>query len=139
MTELMTLEEIGSYLRFTRKTIYRLLKQGDIPAIKIGNKWRFKKTAVDEWLQKYTRMDSASILVISNDDVNSSLFHKIFRRPGCTVTVAVSCDEGIECINHQNFDLVFLDLKTPGTDGTEFLNHLKNACHCLPVNLLTVY
>ena len=43
MSELMTLPELAQYLRFTRKTIYGLLKQGDIPAIKIGRKWRFDK------------------------------------------------------------------------------------------------
>ena len=47
MPELMTIEELERYLRFTRKTIYRLLKEGSIPATRIGNKWRFDEFQTD--------------------------------------------------------------------------------------------
>ncbi len=41
MTKLMIVEELARYLRVTKKTIYRLLKEGKIPATKIGQQWRF--------------------------------------------------------------------------------------------------
>ena len=50
--ELMTLQEVAVYLRVTDKTIYRLLKQGSIPATKVGHQWRFDKASIDEWLQR---------------------------------------------------------------------------------------
>ena len=52
MAELMTVQELAYYLRVTKKTIYRLLRRGDIPAIKVGKQWRFDKAAIDEWLQR---------------------------------------------------------------------------------------
>jgi excisionase family DNA binding protein len=52
MTQLMTVREVADYLRVSVKTIYRLLKQGRIPGTKVGNQWRFNKTAIDEWLQR---------------------------------------------------------------------------------------
>lgn len=52
MAQLMTLEETANYLRVTKKTIYRLLRRGVIPATKIGHQWRFDKAAIGEWLHQ---------------------------------------------------------------------------------------
>jgi len=52
MFKFMTVEEVANYLRVTEKTIYRLLKQGKIPATKVGNQWRFDTNSIDEWLQR---------------------------------------------------------------------------------------
>ena len=52
MVQLMTVEEIARYLRVTKKTIYRLLKRGEIPAAKIGQQWRFDKALINHWLER---------------------------------------------------------------------------------------
>jgi excisionase family DNA binding protein len=49
---LMTVHELARYLRVHRTTVYRLLKQGHLPAFKIGSDWRFDKNLVDEWTMK---------------------------------------------------------------------------------------
>ncbi len=51
-TQIMTLQELARYLGVHPITIYRLLKESSIPAIKIGGQWRFKKDVLDEWLLK---------------------------------------------------------------------------------------
>ena len=61
MTELMTLEEVAAYLRVTKKTIYRLLKQGKIPATKVSHQWRFEKARIDKWLHQNSVGAKASI------------------------------------------------------------------------------
>lgn len=45
MRELMTLEEVARYLHVGKKTVYRLLEQGEIPAVKIGHQWRFNRNS----------------------------------------------------------------------------------------------
>jgi len=50
--ELMTIEEIADYLRVKKRTVYEWLKKGKIPAIKTVGQWRFKKTQIDNWLEK---------------------------------------------------------------------------------------
>lgn len=69
MTELMTLSEMADYLRFTKKTIYRLLEGNRIPAIKVGRKWRFDKDTIDEWLQENSVGRKASILVVDDEEI----------------------------------------------------------------------
>ncbi|MBI4972788.1 MAG: helix-turn-helix domain-containing protein, partial [Candidatus Omnitrophica bacterium] len=48
---LMTIEDLSSYLRVTRRTIYEWLKNNKIPAIKLVGQWRFKKERIDAWLE----------------------------------------------------------------------------------------
>lgn len=47
---LMNVKETGKYLQLSSVTIYRLLKQNDLPGIKIGNRWRFSKETLDKFL-----------------------------------------------------------------------------------------
>lgn len=49
-TQIMTPKEAAKYLGFHLVTIYRLLKKREIPAVKIGGQWRFKKDILDAWL-----------------------------------------------------------------------------------------
>lgn len=49
-TQIMTPKEAAKYLGFHLVTIYRLLKKREIPAVKIGGQWRFKKDILDSWL-----------------------------------------------------------------------------------------
>ena len=50
MKEILTSIEAGLYLSLHVRIIHRLAKNGLIPALKVGRRWRFKKTALEEWL-----------------------------------------------------------------------------------------
>ncbi|MFC1934598.1 response regulator [Chloroflexota bacterium] len=139
MAELMTIEELEHYLRFTRKTIYKLLKKGSIPAIKIGNKWRFDKELIDNWLRHGMEGIKADVLVIDDDELISSLFKEVLEEEGHTVVTADTSAKGLAHIMQQNFDLIFLDLKMSGTDGAEILREMRSIKHRLPVVIITGY
>lgn len=47
---IMTLEEVAKYLRVHKSTVYRMAREGAIPATKVANQWRFKKERIDRWL-----------------------------------------------------------------------------------------
>ena len=47
----MTTKEVARYLRVDQYTIYRLVTQKKIPAFKIGNQWRFKRSVLERWLK----------------------------------------------------------------------------------------
>ena len=46
----MTLEEVARYLRINKSTVYRMARDGTLPAWKLGNVWRFKKEAMERWI-----------------------------------------------------------------------------------------
>ena len=139
MPELMTVKELGQYLRFTKKTIYQLLKQGSIPAIKIGNKWRFDKDAIDRWLHHSMEGARTRILVVDDDEIIRSLVKETLEEEGHTVVTAGTSAEGLDCVKRRDFDLVFLDLKMPDMDGDELLKQLKSIKPRLPVTIITGY
>lgn len=48
--EIMSIKDLSLYLKINEKTIYKLAKKNQLPGIKIGGMYRFKKEAVDSWL-----------------------------------------------------------------------------------------
>ncbi|HJX37331.1 MAG TPA: helix-turn-helix domain-containing protein [Anaerolineae bacterium] len=50
---IMTVRELAVYLRMHEMTIYRMARHGEIPAYKVGNRWRFNKHRVEEWLDAH--------------------------------------------------------------------------------------
>lgn len=48
--EIITVEELAAYLKIPKSTIYKLVREGKIPSQKIGRHWRFRKEAIDRWL-----------------------------------------------------------------------------------------
>lgn len=53
--EILTIKELSAYLKTSEKTIYRLLSKNEIPAFKVGTAWRFKKEAIDQWIEEQSR------------------------------------------------------------------------------------
>ena len=49
---LMTIGDLASYLKVSRRTIYEWLKTNKIPALKLVGQWRFKREKIDDWLEK---------------------------------------------------------------------------------------
>ncbi len=139
MAELITVQEVADYLRVTKKTIYRLLERGGIPATKVGQQWRFDKTSIDGWLQRSSVGVKANILVVDDEEVVRSLFKETLEESGHKVITAKTASEGLELVKQQDFDLVFLDLRMPGMDGTELFRQIKTIKPRLPVTIITGY
>ena len=49
--EILTLQEVANYLKVNEKTVYRMVKSRQLPAFKVRNQWRFKKNAIDKWIE----------------------------------------------------------------------------------------
>ena len=139
MTELMTLEEVASYLRVTKKTIYRLLERRNIPATRVGHKWRFDKATIDVWLSQNSTKAAANILVIDDDETICSLFKDTLEDAGYRITTINESSKGLELVKSQDYDLVFLDLKMPGMVGDDLFGQLKAIKPGLPVTIITGY
>ena len=50
--DVMTLEEVVVYLRIPKSSLYKLAQEGRIPCQKVGRHWRFRKAAIDTWLEE---------------------------------------------------------------------------------------
>lgn len=52
MTTWLTLEEAAEYLKMGRSTLYRLAREGQMPAHKRGRVWRFDAAELDAWMKQ---------------------------------------------------------------------------------------
>jgi excisionase family DNA binding protein len=52
---LLTVNEVAGHLRVSRMTVYRLIKEGDMKALRVGRSYRLREDDVDDYLsQRYT-------------------------------------------------------------------------------------
>jgi excisionase family DNA binding protein len=48
----MDIREASEYLGVSRETLYKYAYEDKIPAFKLGNRWKFKKTVLDRWMER---------------------------------------------------------------------------------------
>ena len=48
----LTIEEVRGYLNVNPRTIYRLIRSGELPAVRIGRQWRFRRSDLDDWVDR---------------------------------------------------------------------------------------
>jgi excisionase family DNA binding protein len=54
--ELMTIHEVARYLHLSEAQVYKMVRAGRVPAIRIGKAWRFKKELLDEWITRESQL-----------------------------------------------------------------------------------
>jgi len=50
--DVLTLDELSVYLKIPKSTLYKIVREGKIPCQKVGRHWRFRKVAIDRWLEE---------------------------------------------------------------------------------------
>ena len=50
--EVMNVRQASSYLGISPDTLYRYITEGEIPAFKLGNRWKLRKTILDRWMER---------------------------------------------------------------------------------------
>ncbi len=48
--EFLTTDEVLGYLRINARTVYRLIRTGELPAVRIGRQWRIRRCDLDSWI-----------------------------------------------------------------------------------------
>ena len=52
---ILTILEVADHLKVTERTLFRLVKDGKLPAFKVGNSWRFRHEDVERWISEQSR------------------------------------------------------------------------------------
>ena len=50
--QVMTVKDIAEYLDMHPMTIYKFVKEGRIPAFKVGTSWRIKRESIQKWIKE---------------------------------------------------------------------------------------
>jgi excisionase family DNA binding protein len=58
--EVMDIRQASEYLGVSPDTLYKYASEAFVPAFKLGNRWRFKRSRLDEWMDRQSDLQSAS-------------------------------------------------------------------------------
>ena len=58
--DVMTIQETSQYLRIPISSLYKLAQSGKIPCQKVGRHWRFRRQAIDRWLDEFPMTENQS-------------------------------------------------------------------------------
>ena len=62
--EVMDIRQASEYLGISGDTLYRYASEGFIPAFKLGNRWRFKKSLLDAWMDEKSGVKPAAPVAV---------------------------------------------------------------------------
>jgi excisionase family DNA binding protein len=136
---LLTAKETAEYLRIPIATVYYLAKRGMIPAIRIGDRWRIKKSSLDRDVLHQDVQGQLTVLVVDDDPGLQDLFRTFLRKVGFSRVVVGTAKEAIKSLGKQKFDLMFLDLKLPDAPGDQVFKTAKQIDPDLNVIVVTGY
>jgi excisionase family DNA binding protein len=136
-TGLLTTADALVYLRTTSRTLYRHLAAGDIPGVRVGHQWRFRKQDLDRWLtgqsRSASRVAAASsllpagrrALVVDDEAEMRQLLGAIFLVNEFVVDEAPDGPSALDRLRTSTYDLLVTDLRMPGIDGTMLAREAK--------------
>ena len=157
----LTTEEVLEYLQVNLRTVYRLIKAGKIPAVRVGRQWRFRKSDIDMWLDSQRPRANAPavsrpatpapalaprasaegerprILVVDDEASIRDLLAKTLALAEYDVDVSPDGRSALERMRMQPYDLLIADLKMPGMDGLTVIREAKRFRANLPVIIIT--
>ena len=152
----LTTEEVLEYLQVNLRTVYRLIKAGKIPAVRVGRQWRFRKRDIDAWLEtqriRGARVESvpdepdsgamarpARVLVVDDEEPIRDLLSRTLALAQYDVDVAQDGQTAMDRMRMVQYDLLITDLRMPGVDGLNVIREARRLRSDIPVIILTGY
>ena len=149
----LTTEEVLEYLQVNLRTVYRLIKAGKIPAVRVGRQWRFRKRDIDAWLESQrprgVRASTGApqkaaqptgrprVLVVDDEASIRDLLSKTLALAEYDVDLAPDGRTALDRLRITPYDLVITDLKMPGVDGLTVIREARRLRADLPVIIIT--
>ena len=150
----LTTEEVLDYLQVNLRTVYRLIKAGKIPAVRVGRQWRFRKRDIDAWLesQRPRQAPRAGAAPARIADAPPAVPASSWQttKPACAiccrrrlalaeydVDLAPDGRAAVDRLRIIPYDLLITDLKMPGVDGLTVIREARRLKADIPVIIIT--
>jgi excisionase family DNA binding protein len=150
----LTTEEVLEYLQVNLRTVYRLIKAGKIPAVRVGRQWRFRKRDIDAWLDSQrsggldlpstpvapaARHDRPRVLVVDDEASIRELLSKTLALAEYDVDTSSDGSAALDRLRASSdpYDLLIADLKMPGMDGLTLIRQVRRISAELPIIIIT--
>jgi len=151
--EFLTTEEVIDYLQIHPRTLYRLIKAGKLPAVRVGRQWRFRKQDLDTWIAIQRQRRSfrpirrpsgappgrARVLVVDDEQTIRDLLSRTLMLADYEVDVASDGQAALDRMRITNYDLLITDLRMPTVDGLSVIREARRLKSDIPVLIVTGY
>ncbi|MBP7569191.1 MAG: response regulator [Acidobacteria bacterium] len=151
MTEkFLTTEEVLRYLNVNLRTVYRWLKAGRLPAIRVGRQWRFRQSDLDAWLEGQRSAHPAGspqapapraarrrVLVVDGEPAVRKLLDASLSLAEYEVKTLSDGRTALDRLQHEHYDLLITALATPGLDGLGLVRKVRRILPSLPIVIVT--
>jgi excisionase family DNA binding protein len=117
--ETMSATEVAEYLKLNRGTVYRLAREGKLPAARVGRAWRFRRSLVDRWI--------ASQIMPPAGDEDMALAHRSLpqgKKVGIVTANSLALTD--EYTQPVGWSMDSVPIAVQGIQGTEFVKVLRN-------------
>lgn len=146
----LTTEEVLEYLQVNLRTVYRLIKAGKLPAVRIGRQWRFRRVDLDAWLDAQSTAPLSDgalapgdmrqrVLVVDDEEGIRDLLSRTLAMADYDVDTSSDGVSALESIRNDGYKLVIADLRMPGMDGLTLIREVKQINPQLPIIIITGY
>ena len=140
----LTTEDVLAYLRVNLRTVYRLIKAGKIPAVRVGRQWRFRKSDLDAWLESQRAGRAAvakrrRVLLATEDDEPDRPLTAALMAAGYEAAAVTDGPAALARLRRDGADLLITGLRLPGLDGLAVIREARRATPQLPVIILTAF
>jgi excisionase family DNA binding protein len=149
----LTTEEVIDYLQVNLRTVYRLIKAGKIPAVRVGRQWRFRKGDLDAWLEterrgvrlspalppRAPRTAAHRVLVADDEESIRVLLARTLALAEYDVETVGDARAALDRLRMADYDLLIADLRMPGMDGLLLIREARRMHPTLPVIIITGY
>jgi excisionase family DNA binding protein len=121
--DLLTSHEVADYLKVDLRTVYRYIKQGQIPKVKVGGRWRFRRSDIEAWLRGEAQLEELPqpsgkhILVVDDNPGTVAVLTDILQEAGYNVQIARNGEEALAMLREICYDLLIVDLNLPKIGG----------------------
>lgn len=131
-SKLMTVEELQEFLHLGKRTVYKMIKNKEVPCVKIGGVWRFERERLEKWIGEcYSKKSSPrrgqkKILVVEDEPLTREVLEReIEAKMDAKVRTADNGVAGLLAVKEFRPHLLVLDVELPEINGIEICRRLK--------------
>ena len=150
----LTTEEVLAYLQVNRRSGYRLICAGKLPAVRVGRQWRFRRRDIDAWLDQQGAATAPvpaagpvpapprgprRVLVVDADAAPRDTAAIALRDAGHTVDTAPDGVLGATRLAASDYDLVVTELRLPALEAFAMLREARRRRPQLRTMVITAH
>jgi excisionase family DNA binding protein len=146
----LTTDEVLEYLQVNLRTVYRLIKAGKLPAVRVGHQWRVKRADLDAWLDSQrsetarprraeatASSDRARVLIVDDEPGIRDVLTRTLELTEYDVEAVPDGTTGLDRLRLGPYDLLIADLRMPGMDGMTLIREARRLQPSLKVVIVT--